>query len=69
VNGVIHESFHAACYVLSLLEDDWEWVDYFNEAVVFARGSSFRRLFALALVYGGLSPSIGNLGTISGPRL
>jgi hypothetical protein len=55
VNGVLHESFHAACYAFGLLEDDWEWVDCFNEAVVFARGSSLRRLIALALVYGGIS--------------
>jgi hypothetical protein len=37
------------------LEFDREWIDCFNKAVVFAHGSGLRRLFALALVYGGIS--------------
>jgi hypothetical protein len=55
VNGVIHETFHAACYALGLLEDDREWIYCFNEGVVFARESSLRQLYALALVYEGIS--------------
>jgi hypothetical protein len=34
VNGVVHETFHAAGYALLLLEDDRNWIDCSNEAVV-----------------------------------
>jgi hypothetical protein len=55
VNGVVHETFYAACYALGLLEDDRECFDCFNEVVVLTRGSGLRRLLALALIYRGIS--------------
>ncbi len=55
VNGTVYKTFHRACVALGLLEDDREWIECFNEAVTFARGSSLRRLFAMALAYGGIS--------------
>ncbi len=55
VNGTVYDTFHGACVALGLLEDDREWIECFNEAVTFARGSSLRCLLAMALAYGGIS--------------
>jgi hypothetical protein len=58
-NGTVYDTFYKACVALGLLKDDQEWIEYFNEAVVFARGSSLCRLFAMALPYGGISHPLG----------
>jgi hypothetical protein len=55
LNGIVYDTFHGACITLGLLEDGWEWIECFNEAVVFACGSSLQRLFAKALAYEGIS--------------
>ncbi len=59
VNGTVYDTFHEACVALGLLEDDREWIECFNEAVVFARGCSLRCLFVLAMAYGGISHPLG----------
>ncbi len=59
VNGTVYDTFHGACVALRLLEDDQEWIECFNEAVTFARGGNLRRLFAMALAYGGISYPMG----------
>jgi hypothetical protein len=59
VNCTVYDTFHRVGVALGLLEDDLEWIECFNEAVLFARGSSLRRLFVMALAYGGISHPMG----------
>lgn len=52
VDGVCHETYHAACVALGLLDDDGEWYRTFDDAVVLQSGYQLRRLFVLALTNG-----------------
>ena len=54
VGGTLHSSFRHACVALGLLEDDREWIQCFEEAILFATGSILRTLFATAVIHGGV---------------
>ena len=49
VDGVVHDSFKAACIALRLLEDDGEWIAMFTDGQEFMTGHALRHLFAMAL--------------------
>ncbi|XP_028754314.1 uncharacterized protein LOC114713804, partial [Neltuma alba] len=50
VDGVIHDTFKAACFAHGLLEDDNEYIAPIKEASVWASGSQLRRLFVSMLL-------------------
>ncbi|XP_028767101.1 uncharacterized protein LOC114724813 [Neltuma alba] len=50
VDGVIHDTFKAACFARGLLEDDNEYIAAIKEASVWASGSQLRRLFVSMLL-------------------
>jgi hypothetical protein len=54
VNGVEHPTFQASCYALGLLESNQEQIDCFTDAAGWAKGKALWKLFAQALVYGGV---------------
>ncbi len=58
VNEIEHPTFQAAIYALGLLEDGQEWIDYFDDAIVWARGRALWYLCDTALVHGGISNPI-----------
>ena len=49
VDGVIYESFKAACVARGLLEDDEEWIQCLHEAAIIKIGHQLRRLFCIIL--------------------
>lgn len=51
VNGVVHETYQAACLALGLLENDNHWHDTLAEASVSSGPSKLRELFAIILVF------------------
>ncbi|XP_036347381.1 uncharacterized protein LOC118756745, partial [Rhagoletis pomonella] len=55
VNGVEHSTFHGACCALCLLDDDRNWFETLEEAVVSETPSRLRHLFAVMIVFCGLS--------------
>ncbi|KAL0830677.1 hypothetical protein ABMA28_002814 [Loxostege sticticalis] len=55
VDGVEHPTFHAACKARHLLDDDNNWDETLAEAVVSDSPSRLRHLFAVMLVFCGLS--------------
>ena len=48
-DGICHETYHQACIARGLVENDQEWIDCFNEAVVFTSGHGLRTLFLTGL--------------------
>ena len=54
VDGTLHTSFRHACVALGLLQDDREWFQCFEEAILFATGGILRTLFATAVIHGGV---------------
>lgn len=55
VNGVEHATFQGACWALHLLEGDQHWDDTLEEACVSDSPKRLRHLFAVMLVFCGLS--------------
>lgn len=55
VDGVEHTTFHAACSALHLLDDDQNWDQTLAEAIVCDSPNRLRQLFAIMLVFCGLS--------------
>lgn len=55
VNGVEHSTFHEACSALRLLDDDRNWDDTLEEAVVSDTPIRLRHLFAIMIVFCGLA--------------
>lgn len=51
VDGVVHDSFRAACQALGLLADDGEWQRTLQEAAQFKTGRQLRELFAAILQF------------------
>lgn len=49
VGDVVHPTFKSACLALGLLEDDGEWTQCLEEAVIMHTGSQLRTLFAIIL--------------------
>jgi len=49
VDGVVHDSFKAACITLRLLEDDGKWIAMFTDGQEFMTGYALRYLLAMAL--------------------
>ena len=49
VDGIVYETFKAACIALRLLEDDGEWIAMFRDGQTFMTGHALRDLFAMAL--------------------
>ena len=50
VDGIVYETFKAACISLRLLEDDdVEWIAMFSDGQTFMTGHALRCLFAMAL--------------------
>lgn len=47
--GVTHESYHAVCIARGLAQNDQEWFQCFDEALVFATGNGLRTLFLTGL--------------------
>ena len=54
-NGVIHDTFHEACLVRGLLEDDGEWRECLQDAADMQTGKQLCQLFATMLLF--CSPS------------
>ena len=54
VGRTVHSSFRHACVALGLLQDDREWIQCFEEAILFATGGALRTLFATAVIHGGV---------------
>ena len=54
VGGTLHGSFRHACVALGLLQDDCEWIQCFEEAILFASGGMLRTLFATAVIHSGV---------------
>ena len=52
VGGTLHSSFRHACVALGLLQDDHEWIQCFEEAILFATGSILHTLLATAVIHG-----------------
>ena len=55
VASIQYATFQAACVALGLLEDDQEWSSCFTKVVVFSSGIALQTLFAMALLYGGIT--------------
>ena len=49
VDGVRHPTYQSACIARGLAENDQEWFQCFDEAVLFATASSLRTLFLTGL--------------------
>jgi hypothetical protein len=45
INGIVYPTFKEACRVLGFLDDDKEWIDFINEAAIWASGTQLRMLF------------------------
>ncbi|KAM0822262.1 hypothetical protein ACQ4PT_071604 [Festuca glaucescens] len=50
-NGILHNSFKAACQARGLVGDDNEWFNLFEEAIVWATPFQLRHLFMTVLLY------------------
>ena len=46
IDGIVHDDFKSACIYLELCEDDTEWINCLNEAVLLSRPYSIRCLFS-----------------------
>ena len=55
VAGTLHSTFRHACVSLGLLQDNQEWIQCFEEAILFATGGVLRTLFATAVLHGGIA--------------
>jgi len=55
VQGVLHNTFKAACIAYGLHEDDEEWARCFEEAIDFSSGRSLRIVFTTALLFGDIT--------------
>lgn len=51
VNGVIYQTYQAACKALDLIEDDSHWDDTLKEASVTDSPSKLRQLFTIIIVF------------------
>ncbi|XP_020082082.1 uncharacterized protein LOC109705725 [Ananas comosus] len=51
VNGIIYETFRAACDALELLGDDLEWRHPFEEAAYWSSASDLRQLFVTIIMF------------------
>jgi len=49
-----YPTYQQACLVLGLLEDNREWIQCFQETVVYATGGALCTLFATAIMYGSI---------------
>ncbi|XP_028752703.1 uncharacterized protein LOC114712351 [Neltuma alba] len=50
VDGMVHDTFKSACFVLGLLQDDNEYITAIKEAAIWASGIQLRRLFVSMLL-------------------
>jgi hypothetical protein len=50
-NGILHNSFKAACQARGLVGDDNEWFNLFEEAIVWATPFQLRHLFMKVILY------------------
>lgn len=55
VNGVVHETYQAACREIGLLEDETHWSETLSDAAVSTSPSSLRDLFSIMIVFCHLS--------------
>ena len=51
VDGIIYDSFSAACLVLKLIEDDEEWINAMEEATLWMMPGRLRLLFVRILIH------------------
>jgi len=51
IRGTEYATYQQASLALGLLEDNWEWIQCFQETVVYATGAALRTLFATAIMY------------------
>lgn len=49
MDGVIYPDFKAVYFALGMLDDDKEWNNYLQEAVLWVTGDWLRQLFAIIL--------------------
>ncbi|KAF6139193.1 hypothetical protein GIB67_040340 [Kingdonia uniflora] len=49
VNNVVYKTFKLECAAMGLLEDDKEWIYYFDEFVAMHTGYQLRMLFCIIL--------------------
>ena len=54
IRGTEYLTYQQACLALGLLEDNREWIQCFQETVVYATGAALRTLFATAIMYGNI---------------
>jgi hypothetical protein len=57
--GTVYDTVNRACVALGLLEDNWKWIECFNEVVVFTCHCSQHCLLVMALAYGAISHPMG----------
>ena len=54
IHSTIYTTCQQACLTFGLLKYDWEWIQCFEEGIIFALSSTLRTLFATAVLHGGL---------------
>jgi PIF1-like helicase/Helitron helicase-like domain at N-terminus/Helicase len=55
VNGILYDSFEAACRAHGIISHESDWEDCFNEAKDMRTGWYLRRMLISAILYGGLT--------------
>ena len=53
-NGQIYSTYQEACLALGIMQDDAEWIQCFEEAVIFTMGSGLCTLFATVVMHSGV---------------
>jgi len=54
IHGIEYSTYQQACLALGLLEDDREWIQYFEETVLYTYRIALYTLFATAIMHGGI---------------
>jgi len=54
INSQTYATFQQACLALGIIQDDTEWIQCFEEAIVFSTGHTLRTFFATAVMYSGI---------------
>jgi len=54
INSQTYTTFQQACLTFGVIQDDIEWIQYFEEAIVFSTGYALHTLFATTVIYSGM---------------